>query len=642
MGKKEKIKLSRKKKRQAGRGKESIVTKRPSLISEDSLNKNRDEGPIDEVPVSDIQENVTEDIPDQSNEVVEVKEISCEPDTIEKIRQERNLPPYLVAGLLFLFFTAVAFVLYGPAINGPFVFDDKPNILESTAVRLTDFSFTGLQKAALEGRLSTRPVANITFALNYLVHEYNVYGYHIFNIFIHAINGFLLFFLFRLTLKLIKPTEQNFASNAVPFIAALIWFVHPLQSQSVAYVVQRMNSMTAMFYILAILCYARARLAGTNKSKYLLFAGCIVSGLLAIGTKENSATLPVFIFLYEWYFFQDLDYKWIKQKMGYIFGVLVISMVVAFLYLGDNPIDRIFAGYQIRDFTAEQRVLTQFRVIFLYVSKLLFPHPSRLSLEHDFPLSYSFFTPPTTIIAMGALLFILVMAIFWARKHRLASFAILWFLGNLFIESSFIPLEMIFEHRTYLPSMFLILTATVLAAKLIKIPKLKIALSCLIIVILSFWTFERSRVWGDGELLGRDNVAKSPNKFRMYTNLANILTQKGNLEEALENYKTALKINPDDEKAYLGIANVFNYQGKYDEAIKNFNTALIKNGGAYKIVTFQAYYGLGYASANRWNHEKAIYYYRIALQVDPTSDKARSQLQKTEKMLQAQKARKRR
>ena len=201
---------------------------------------------------------------------------------------------------------------------------------------------------------------------------------------------------------------------------------------------------------------------------------------------------------------------------------------------------------------------------------------------------------------------------------------------------------MIFEHRNYLPSMFLILTATVLAAKLIKIPKLKIALSCLIIVILSFWTFERSRVWGDEELLGRDNVAKSPNKFRMYTNLANVLTKKGNLEEALENYKTALKINPDDEKAYLGIANVFNYQGKYDEAIKNFNTALIKNGGADKIVTFQAYYGLGYASARRWNHEKAIYYYRIALQVDPTSDKARSQLQKTEKMLQAQKARKRR
>ena len=312
--KKEKSKLSRKKKKQAGIEKESIVTRKPSLIPEDSFNKNRDERPVDVVPASDIQENLTEEIPDQTDEVVEVKEKSCEPDTIEKIHKKRNLPPYLIAGLLFLFFIAVGFVLYGPAINGPFIFDDKPNILESTAIRLTDFSFDGLQKAALEGRLSTRPVANITFALNYLVHEYNVNGYHIFNIIIHAINGFLLFFLFRLTLKLIKPTEQNFASNAVPFIAALIWFVHPLQSQSVAYVVQRMNSMAAMFYILAILCYALARLAGTNKSKYLLFAGCIVSGLLALGTKEISATLPVFIFLFEWYFFQDLDYKWIKQK----------------------------------------------------------------------------------------------------------------------------------------------------------------------------------------------------------------------------------------------------------------------------------------------------------------------------------------
>jgi hypothetical protein len=639
--KKEKNKLSRKKKKQTGRGKESLGTKKPSLLSEDSLNKNRDANPIDVEPVSDIQEDFTEDISDKINGIVEGEEDSKKSDTVKKIRQKQNLPPYLIVGFLFLFFTAVAFVLYAPAIKGPFVFDDKPNILESVAIRLTNFSFTGLQKAVFGGRLSTRPVANITFALNYWVHEYNVYGYHIFNIIVHAINGFLLFFLFRLTLKLTNPTEHNRFSKAVPFLAALIWFVHPLQSQSVAYVVQRMNSMAAMFYILAILCYAWARLAEINKSKYLLFAGCIVSGLLAIGSKENSATLPAFIFLFEWYFFQDLDLKWLKQKMFYILGVLLISVAIVFLVLGDNPIDRIFAGYQIRDFTAEQRMLTQFRVIFFYISQLILPLPSRLSLEHDFPLSYSFFNPPTTILSIIALLFILGMAVFFARKHRLASFAILWFLGNLFIESSFMPLEIIFEHRSYLPSMFLFLTVTVLAAKLIKIPKLKIAISCLIIVLLSFWTFERSRVWGDDELLMRDNVAKSPNKFRMYTNLGNVLTKKGRLEEALENYNIALRINPDDEKAYLGRANVFNYQGKYDEAIPNFNSALIKNAGAYKIVTFQSYYGLGFAYANSWNLEKAIYYYRIALQVDPTSDKAKSQMQKAENMLQAQKARKR-
>ena len=125
----------------------------------------------------------------------------------------------------------------------------------------------------------------------------------------------------------------------------------------------------------------------------------------------------------------------------------------------------------------------------------------------------------------------------------------------------------------------------------------------------------------------------------MYTNLANVLIKKGNLDEALENYYTALRLNPNDEKAYLGIGNTLNYQSKYDEAIKNFNLALIKNAGAYKIVTFQAYFGLGFAHAKKWNFEKAIDYYKIALQVDPTSDKARAQLQKTENMLRAQKAR---
>jgi hypothetical protein len=649
MGKKRKKekaeKLSRKKKKQARKEEESIVSEKPSLtaqteIPEDSPEKIHEPEPVDEVIESDREEDLSEEFPDQPIKAIEEKEPESEPVTEGKTWQEKNLPLHLTAGFVFLLFTVVAFIIYAPAIKGPFIFDDKPNILESQAIRMTDFSFSGLQKAASEGRLRTRPVANVSFALNYLIHEYNVQGYHIFNIIIHAINGLLLFFLFRLSLNLIKPTgKQNIAANAVPFTAALIWLVHPLQSQSVAYVVQRMNSMAAMFYILAILLYALARLAGKNKSKYLLFGGCFVSGLLAFGTKENSATLPVFIFLFEWFFFQNLDFKWLKQKMYYIFIVLIISAAITFWVLGDDPMNRIFSGYIIRDFTPEQRVLTKFRVIFFYISQLIFPHPSRLSLEHDFPLSYSIADPPITILAIGAMLFILGLAIFFARKHRLVSFAVLWYFGNLFIESSFMPLELIFEHRSYIPSMYPILAVTVLAAKFIRMDKLKIAISCLLIVVLSFWTFERSRAWGDDELLNRDNVAKAPNKSRMYTNLANVLIKKGNLDEALENYYTALRLNPNDEKAYLGIGNTLNYQSKYDEAIKNFNLALIKNAGAYKIVTFQAYFGLGFAHARKWNSEKAIYYYKIALQVDPTSDKARAQLQKTENMLRAQKAR---
>ena len=643
--KKAKVKLSRKKKNLIRKEKEGITAEETSKISESktsqySLNENSKLFQSGVGPISDVEEKLTEDNPNLIHRFTDEEETGSELHTVEKIWQWLNLSPYLIAGLIFLFFAAFAFALYGPAIKGPFVFDDIRNILERSAIRLTEFSFTGLKKVAIDGLISTRPVANITFALNYLIDGYNVNGYHIFNIIVHAINGFLLFLLFRLTLKLIKQTEDNPAPIALPFIAALVWFVHPLHSQSVAYVVQRMNSMAAMFYILALLCYVRARLAGSDKSKYPMFACSIVSGLLAIGTKENSAALPFFIFLYEWYFFQNLDYKWLIQKKVYIIGVLIISMAVALVYLGNNPMDRILSGYQIRDFTLEQRVLTQFRIVFFYISQLILPHPSRLSLQHDFPLSYSFFNPPTTILSIGALLFILGMAIYIARKHRLASFAILWFFGNLFIESSFIPLEIIFEHRTYLPSMFFILTVTVLAAKLIKIPKLKIAVSCLIIVILSFWTFERSRVWGDDELLMRDCVAKSPNKSRVYTNLGYVLVKKGDLDEALENFYTALKINPYDEKAYSNIGDVFNNQGKYDDAIKYYNIALTKNGFKDKRVTFHAYFGLGDAYARKFNFEKAIYYYNIIIQVNPTSDHARTLLQKAKKMLHAQKMRK--
>ena len=109
-----------------------------------------------------------------------------------------------------------------------------------------------------------------------------------------------------------------------------------------------------------------------------------------------------------------------------------------------------------RDFTLQERLLTQFRVVIFYISLVVLPYPSRLTLEHDFALSYSLLDPFTTLLSLFALLLFILAAIFSARRERIFSFCILWFFGNLFIESSFIPLEIIFEHRTYLPSMMLI------------------------------------------------------------------------------------------------------------------------------------------------------------------------------------------
>jgi len=174
----------------------------------------------------------------------------------------------------------------------------------------------------------------LSFGLNYYFGGYDVFGYHLVNIVIHMITGLLLYLLVKTTLLLswgtdrdasiLKPAAggsepahgwRSLDPSWVSFWAAALWLVHPVQTQSVTYIVQRMNSMAAMFCVLCLLLYARGRISQKlrfNHSRhpsihpYVLFAGSLVGGLLAFGSKETAATLPFFILLYELYFFQDL------------------------------------------------------------------------------------------------------------------------------------------------------------------------------------------------------------------------------------------------------------------------------------------------------------------------------------------------
>ena len=192
-----------------------------------------------------------------------------------------------------------------------------------------------------------RPVAYISFALNYYLHQYDVLGYHLVNILIHVTTGILLYLFVKTTLSLPSLRSRYESYRWTPFITALIWLVHPIQTQSVTYIVQRMNSMAAMFYVLSLLLYARARLVEEKRQKWALFGCCILAGILSLGSKEIGATLPFFIFLFEWFFFQDLSWSWVKR---YSFPLIII-VVIGFVYLGIHPLETILTTYETRDFT---------------------------------------------------------------------------------------------------------------------------------------------------------------------------------------------------------------------------------------------------------------------------------------------------
>jgi Tfp pilus assembly protein PilF len=531
-----------------------------------------------------------------------------------------DLPSKFETPLLVLLAVAVIFI-YSETLSGPFIFDDRNNIRENPHIRISQITLKNLASAAFDSPSNKRPVANISFALNYYIHGYNVVGFHAVNVIIHVITGILLYFFVQTTFRTPALRSRYARYKWISFFTAAIWLVHPLQTQSVSYIVQRMNSLAAMFYILSFLCYAQLRLNPQKRSKWWLLFGCILPGILALGTKQNTATLPFFLLLYEWYFFRDLSLKWLKDHLALLAGLLLLLAIVALIFLGTDPLDKIWTGYAFRHFTPVQRLLTEMRVVIFYIGLFFWPHPSRLNLDHDFALSYSLTDPMTTLFSMLAIALLLALAAIMAKNQRMISFGILWFLGNLVIESSIFGLEIIFEHRLYLPSMMCSLVVVLLIDRWAKPVWLKPLILCALTIVAAVWTYERNEVWCDRITIWEDCVKKSPHKARPYNNLGVALADDGQYSKAMEQYHKALQINPYYPNAYANLGFVLAKQGKVEESITQFLKALQLKPGDYETLS-----NLGVALLMQKRHEEAIEYLSEAVALNPNFAKAHNNL----------------
>ncbi len=523
--------------------------------------------------------------------------------------------------LLLACMAGIVFLIYSNTFNTPFVFDDAFNFVNNPAIRLTTLSLKDLGNAGLKSPLSHRPVANISFALNYYMSQYHVFSYHLVNILIHICTGILLFFLLKTTLSLLGCS--TFHDSVLIFFSTIIWLVHPLQTQSVTYIVQRMNSMAAMFFIMSLLFYTKGRIAYINstfrfphaKSHLLYFVVCILAGFLAMGSKQTACALPFFILIYELYFFQNLHFRISKYHLILFAGTGLVLSLVVFFFLGGHPLEKIQAGYAIRDFSMVERLLTEFRVVIFYISLLFFPHASRLNLDHDFLLSSGMFFPFTTTLSILAIAGLLGTAVYTAPRHRFFSFSILWFFGNLVIESSVIGLEIIFEHRLYLPSMFAVPIIVMFVYRSVKRIWIGNTILCMVIIMCSLWTYERNKVWKNKISLWQDCVTKSPNKARPHYNLGVALKEQQRFEEALHQYSNALDIKP-DAKTYYSMGIVLEKLGRHEKAVNHYINALAIRPDP------ETHYNLGVILSGQGLYNEAVFHFSKTLEMNPSHFKA--------------------
>jgi protein O-mannosyl-transferase len=348
----------------------------------------------------------------------------------------------------------VALVAYSNTFHVPFQFDDQINIINNPNIQIKQFSWDGLERLIKNTYKETIRVFSLfTLALNYYFGGFNVFGYHVVNLIIHIASGVFLYWFLLLTFNLPSLKEKyGSISYKVALFTSLIFVTHPIQTQSVTYIVQRMSSMAGMFYLLSLILYIKGRLS-FGRTRLFYFGGMVLSYLLGVFSKENAAILPLFVALYEFYFFQNVDLspKGRKILFSLVAGLLILG-AFGFIIWGERYIHVIIEGYDYRTFTMSERILTQFRVVLYYVTLLIYPHPSRLNLDYDFPISKTILDPPTTLISILIVAGLIGYSIWTAKKRPILSFCLLWYFGNLVIESSIFPLEMVFEHRLYLPS----------------------------------------------------------------------------------------------------------------------------------------------------------------------------------------------
>jgi protein O-mannosyl-transferase len=546
---------------------------------------------------------------------------------------------------------AIAFIAYSNTFHVPFQFDDYPNIINELSIRLHTMTFHWLGQLIKNIKDSIRFFAYFTFALNYYFGKFDVFGYHLVNLLIHITSGILLYWLLLVTLNL-PSLKERYGPIAFPIalFSTLLFISHPIQTQSVTYIVQRMASMAGMFYLLAMLLYVKGRLS-LERKRSLFWAGAALSYLLGLFTKENVAILPLFIALYEFYFFQNFDLSTKRKKtLIYLVGAVLLLGVLGLLFWGKRYFDVIIEGYKIRDFTLTERLLTQFRVVLYYVTLLLYPHPSRFNLDHDFPLSKGTLDPPTTLLSILIVVGLIGYSIWTAKKRPLLSYCILWYFGNLVIESSIIPLEMVFEHRLYLPAIgpFVLFATLVvkgweeikerLRLRLredttrrrlpaetsfgVQAPKTDMAggwrdyplwgLFLVVTVLLVWGSYERNKIWRSEITLWEDCVKKSPNKNRPHYNLGLNYYNKGRYQKSIEAYKKAIHIKPNEPDSYNNLGQAHRALRSYQEAIEAYQKAIqIKPNYSFALIN------LGETFVEMGRYQEAIETLKKAIQLKP-------------------------
>jgi tetratricopeptide (TPR) repeat protein len=482
-----------------------------------------------------------------------------------------------VAALVFL-----TIAIYLPGLHGPFLLDDRENILSVPSMKMSALSLPSARDAMFAWGESYphRGLARLSFALNYYFAggEFSAFAFKATNVVIHILNGLLVYWLSVLLLRRYAGVARQSSAQAgwsamqsyLPLVVAALWVLHPIQLTSVLYAVQRMTSLSALFVLAGLVAFVLGRIrleSGQRHGFAWMFAGLGGGVVLGFLCKQNAVLLPFYAFLVELFFFRNEALAQASRRRLYAFYALTVGVpalaAVAGLVIGWETIAQ---GYLYRDFTPWERVLTQSRVLFFYLGLLVFPHIRGFGLYHDdFALSTGWLDPWTTVVSVVLWAGLTALALLGVRRRALWSFAVLWYLVGHSLESSLLSLELVFEHRNYLPSFGVLFAAAYyLAWGLERVAgnrRLVYAVVGLLTVVLAFTTFARAGTWADRFTVIEFSLRNHPESSRTHGEYAiSKAYTSGDIELAYRHWVRAAELNPSSVLELLEMERVLSAQ----------------------------------------------------------------------------------
>lgn len=402
---------------------------------------------------------------------------------------------------LLLLFVATTF-LYAGGLNGPFLFDDHIHITQNRWVKIDSLGWHDLAQAwesSFSPFPTNRPLAQLSFGINHALVGLDPWAFKATNLAIHLLSGLFVYLLARLVYRAVRrEVDDSNTGQVVAIGAAALWLLHPLHVSTVLYTVQRMAQLSTLSLLAALSCYFWGRIQIANgKSGMLWVLAAPLIALVGFLGKENTALLPLLLLVSEITVLRGLPTGNRCQIMRLIWLLFIaLPLLAAVIYFVMHPG---YFNHDGRPFSLEERVLTQARVLWLYLQWLFVPDVSAFGLFHDdIALSTGLTSPITTLLSVIAWLVVTLAALVWRRRWPVFSFAVLFFLAGHALESSLFPLEMVFEHRNYLPSvgpLFLLAYLVIVGASGLKIANAARVLGVLLLASYAAVTYIRVDNW---------------------------------------------------------------------------------------------------------------------------------------------------